>query len=39
MLNGAVDGPQLGAIVMVLAGALVLLERNSKPAISEAAHG
>jgi len=28
LLGGALDGPQVGAIVMVLAGALVLLERK-----------
>ena len=38
MLNGALDGPQLGAIAMVLAGALVLLERKPRAAVSEAAH-
>ena len=41
MLHGALDGPQLAAIVMVIAGALVLRERRggaiSAPA--EAAHG
>jgi phosphatidylglycerol:prolipoprotein diacylglycerol transferase len=38
MLNGALDGPQLGAIAMVLAGAAVLLERNPKAPVCEAAH-
>ena len=38
MLNGALDGPQLGAIAMVLAGALVLLERKPKAAVSEVAN-
>jgi len=38
MLNGALDGPQLGAIAMVLAGAAVLIERKPRAAISEAAH-
>jgi phosphatidylglycerol:prolipoprotein diacylglycerol transferase len=39
MLNGALDGPQLGAIVLVLAGAAVLLERKPQRTDSEATHG
>ncbi len=39
MLNGVVDGPQVGAIVMVAAGALVLLERKPRTATSEEAKG
>ena len=39
MLNGALDGPQLGAIAMVLAGAAVLIERKPRAAISEATNG
>jgi phosphatidylglycerol:prolipoprotein diacylglycerol transferase len=38
-LNGALDGPQIGAIVMVLAGALVLRKRNDRRTNSEAVHG
>ena len=39
MLNGALDGPQLGAGVIVLAGALVLLERKPRPVVSEVTNG
>ena len=39
LLGGALDGPQVGAIAMVLAGALVMLERNARREESEAAHG
>jgi phosphatidylglycerol:prolipoprotein diacylglycerol transferase len=39
LLGGALDGPQLGAIVLVLAGALLLLERKDRRANSEAEHG
>ena len=39
MLNSALDGPQLGAVAMVLAGALVLLERKPKATVSEATNG
>lgn len=39
MLGGALDGPQAAAIVMVLAGGLVLMERNSRPANIEADRG
>ena len=38
LLNGALDGPQLGAIVMVLLGALLLLERKARRTNSEAEH-
>ena len=34
VLNGAVDGPQIAAIAMVLAGALILRERKKKPEAS-----
>ena len=37
--NGALDGPQLGAVVLVFAGALLLLERKSQRMNSEATHG
>ena len=37
-LNGALDGPQLGAILMVLVGALLLVERKPRPTSSEVAH-
>jgi len=36
MLNGALDGPQLGAIALVLTGALLLLERKDRGAGNEA---
>lgn len=39
MLGGALDGPQVAAIVMVLAGALLLLEGNEHRIRSEEAHG
>jgi phosphatidylglycerol:prolipoprotein diacylglycerol transferase len=39
LLGGALDGPQLGAVVLVLAGALLLLERGKQRTTSEAAHG
>jgi phosphatidylglycerol:prolipoprotein diacylglycerol transferase len=39
LLGGALDGPQLGAILLVLAGALVLLERKDRRTDSEAEHG
>jgi phosphatidylglycerol:prolipoprotein diacylglycerol transferase len=39
LLGGAVDGPQVAAIVMVLAGALLLLERNTQRTSDEAVHG
>jgi len=39
LLSGAVDGPQVAAIAMVLAGALLLLERNVHRSENEEAHG
>jgi phosphatidylglycerol:prolipoprotein diacylglycerol transferase len=39
LLAGALDGPQVAAIVFVLAGALVLLERKERSAGDEASHG
>ncbi len=39
LLNGALDGPQIGAIVLVLAGALVLLKREGRHTHSEASSG
>jgi phosphatidylglycerol---prolipoprotein diacylglyceryl transferase len=39
LLGGALDGPQLGAILLVLSGALLLLERKDRRANSGAAHG
>jgi phosphatidylglycerol:prolipoprotein diacylglycerol transferase len=39
MLSGALDGPQLGAIVLVVAGALLLLERKDRRPDNEATHG
>ena len=39
LLGGALDGPQVAAIVMVLAGALLLLEGNEHRIRSEEAHG
>ena len=39
LLNGALDGPQIGAIVLVLAGALVLLKREIPHTNSEASSG
>ncbi len=39
LLGGALDGPQLAAILLVLAGALVLLERKDRRTDSEAEHG
>jgi phosphatidylglycerol:prolipoprotein diacylglycerol transferase len=39
LLGGAVDGPQVAAIAMVLAGALLLLERNAYRGRNEGAHG
>ena len=38
-LGGAVDGPQVAAIVLVLAGALLLLEPNAHRGKIEEAHG
>ena len=39
VLGGALDGPQAGAVALVLAGALVLFERKGKRAKNEAEHG
>jgi phosphatidylglycerol---prolipoprotein diacylglyceryl transferase len=39
MLNGALDGPQLAAIILVLFGAVVLRERNVQNTVSEGVHG
>ena len=39
MLGGALDGPQVAAILMVLAGGLVLWERTGSQSTHEAAHG
>ena len=37
--DGALDGPQLGAIVMVLTGALLLLDWKKLPQLTEGANG
>jgi phosphatidylglycerol:prolipoprotein diacylglycerol transferase len=39
VLGGELDGPQIAAIVLVLAGALVLMERKTKPTMSEGENG
>ncbi len=39
MLNGALDGPQLAAIALVLCGALALRERKMQNTASEGVHG
>jgi phosphatidylglycerol:prolipoprotein diacylglycerol transferase len=39
MLEGALDGPQIAGILMVLAGAVVLRERKGQALVSEAQHG
>ncbi len=39
LLGGALDGPQLAAILMVLAGGLLMLERNTNRTSDEAVHG
>jgi len=39
MLGGALDGPQVAAILMVLAGGLVLWERTGSQSSHEAIHG
>jgi phosphatidylglycerol:prolipoprotein diacylglycerol transferase len=39
LLSGALDGPQVAAVVMVLAGALLLLERSAHLGRNEEAHG
>jgi len=41
LLHGALDGPQLAALILIIAGALVLLKRRGAaiPTAAEAAHG
>lgn len=39
MFGGALDGPQVGAIALVLVGALILLERKAPETKDEATHG
>jgi hypothetical protein len=39
MLNGALDGPQVAGIAMVLGGAWALRERKVQNAASEGVHG
>jgi phosphatidylglycerol:prolipoprotein diacylglycerol transferase len=39
VLDGALDGPQIASILMVLAAALVLRERRGQATASEAQHG
>jgi phosphatidylglycerol:prolipoprotein diacylglycerol transferase len=39
LLHGALDGPQAAAILLVLAGALVLRERKGAGVENEASHG
>jgi phosphatidylglycerol:prolipoprotein diacylglycerol transferase len=39
LLGGALDGPQVAAILLVLAGGLVMLERKGRQTNNEAAHG
>ena len=39
LLSGAVDGPQIAAVLFVLAGAFVLMERKRPNAENEAKHG
>jgi phosphatidylglycerol:prolipoprotein diacylglycerol transferase len=39
LLGGSLDGPQMAAVVLVVVGGLVLLERNGSPAKDEAAYG
>jgi phosphatidylglycerol:prolipoprotein diacylglycerol transferase len=38
-LGGAADGPQVAAILMVLAGGLLLLERSTHRTSDEVVHG
>lgn len=38
MLHGAVDGPQIAAMLMVIAGALILKERKGKQAMARELH-
>ena len=39
LLGGAVDGPQIAAVAMVIAGALLLVQRNAGRATPEPQHG
>ena len=39
LLDGAIDGPQAAAILLVLAGAIILRERKRPGAENEASHG
>jgi phosphatidylglycerol:prolipoprotein diacylglycerol transferase len=39
VLGGALDGPQIAAILMVLTGAFVLMEHGTKGTESEAENG
>ncbi len=39
LLGGAIDGPQLAAVLLVLTGALVLVERKQAAKENEATHG
>ena len=39
LLGGALDGPQMAAVVLVVVGGLVMLERRGPDAKYEAAHG
>lgn len=39
MLEGALDGPQMAAVLMVIGGAVLLYERKTECATGEAAHG
>ena len=39
LLDGALDGPQAGAVLLVLAGTLLLLERIKQPMHAEVANG
>jgi phosphatidylglycerol:prolipoprotein diacylglycerol transferase len=39
LLGGALDGPQMAAVALVVVGGLVMLERNGPRAKDEAAHG
>jgi phosphatidylglycerol:prolipoprotein diacylglycerol transferase len=38
-LSGALDGPQLAAVLFVLVGAVILLERKHQKQSIEVAHG
>ena len=39
LMGGALDGPQMAAVALVVVGGLVLLERNGTPVKNEAANG